>query len=187
MENVLSGYIGDHISKIDFCTGVKIEFDSNNHEEIEKLYDTFSGRNDLQLSAKVTSRLAKASHILWTYLSITYRRIIMENPRKVILTFCAMAASTNTPVHKIYISDLRDILNLGSSRESKASMATLDRWIKLFFEDVNDIGDQHCDMVELEKFFDLVPGLVFRFRDNIRVLLTENNRLSLLARKEVRA
>jgi len=165
MENVLGQQ--SSISKINFIIGARTEYgirDSITEQSLGRYFNAF------------TNEKTRCCEMLCIYLSITFRKVIMSNPRKVLLHFCDCCSKDS--VH-LDIDTLHSIVSIGS----KVKVNELNRWI-----DICTGGKKNTQFVQIsivKEILDLAPSLAIDFRDNVRNQLSSSNRLELVSENEV--
>lgn len=189
MLNILNNDNDGFITKSDFLHRIRLEFNLNS-VELPKFFDTFQqvakpslGGYDAPLHDQ-RSPAVKASHIQHTYLAVTYFRMVMDCPLKVVLKLCDACTHPDYP-NDIYTSDLVDIINLGSIEKDQESEDLLHMWIQRYSSHSLPKTNTLMNMKAVKEILDIVPGFVLRFRDNICDRLTDDSRLALITEKEV--
>lgn len=189
MENVLGQEAGS-ISKINFIIGLRKEYkirDRVTEEIVEHFYNAFDGNDDGDgdddddTHKSTTKKNMRSCEMLSVYLSITFQKVIMANPRKIILYLCDCCSQDADVVH---IDTFHCILNIGSSSGSR--MTDLMRWIAICTN-----GRNNTTVLELNKsivvdVLDFSPSLAIDFRDDVRKQLCSTSRLKLISDDEVR-
>jgi len=166
MENVMQG---GTISKKNFIIGVRSEFGVPGalvESHLSRFYDAFEDQ--------------RCYRMLFTYLSITFCQLIMDNPSKALLHFCDICSDSQDTVH---VADLHSVINLGRTSEQAVKLSTLNDWIQTC---CGQSRMMRIDQSILQDILDLAPSLVIQFRDNVRNQLTISNRLRLISETEVR-
>jgi hypothetical protein len=193
MENILSPQeegSGFSISKVNFIIGIRREYsilDPALEEIAERYYDSF------------TDDRVRCCEMLCTYQSITFRKVIVSNPKKIMLHFCACCSKDSVSID---VDTLHSIVNIGGSslelyEEQEQSDALvqarleLSRWIEICCEhgrgDENQ-SSQNRKLIQLStvsEILDLAPSLIIKFRDNVLNQLSNEHKIELVSEKEV--
>lgn len=185
MENVLAQEAGS-ISKINFIIGLRKEYkirDRTTEEIVEHFYNAFDGNDDDDddTHKSTTNKNMRSCEMLSVYLSITFQKVIMANPRKIILYLCDCFSQDADVVH---IDTFHCILNIGSSSGSR--MADLMRWIAICTNGRNNTAVLELNKSIVVDVLDFSPSLAIDFRNDVRKQLCSTSRLKLISDDEVR-
>ncbi len=129
--------------------------------------------------------------MLCTYQSITFRKMIMSNPTKILLYFCDCFAKHLGEEDKDSSSDhliidrkvLYSIFNTGSRRAR--TREHLDGWIEVCAADGVEKNAQFLRMSTVKQLLEFDPSLAIDFRENVYHQLNGENRLELVSEKQV--